>query len=277
MNLDYKRLKNTYIDLFKNNEKCDHVLTDVLFAFKEFYSFIDDKNVNKILEIGSGTGILIKEFSQIFRNKTFYGLDPHKKGFDNYRNVSKKISNKNLFIVHEDFSKFKPENKFDLIISFNVFEHLDDPLNYIRVVNTFLNNNGKSIILCPNYDFPYEPHFVLPIIYNKNLTYKIFKKKIINHEKKTGEKGLWKGLNLCSKKQIENFLKKNEYNYYFDEGIGNRLLSRIYDDKSAFFQKRQGIMAKIAKIGMKFKLDKIFFGLFKIPFPYMKLIIKKNN
>lgn len=276
MNLDYKRLKNTYIHLFQNNEKCDYVLTDVLFAFKEFYSFIDDNKVNKILEIGSGTGILLKELSQIFKNKMFYGLDPHKKGFYNYKNVSENISNKNLVIVNEDFSKFKPINKFDLIISFNVFEHVDDPNNYIKVVDTLLKSDGKSIILCPNYDFPYEPHFVLPIIYNKNLTYKIFKNRIINHERKTGEKGLWKGLNLCSKKKIENYLKKNKYSYYFDNNIGSRLLSRIHDDKSNFFQKRQGIMAKIAKIGMKLKLDKIFFNFLKIPFPYMKLIIKKK-
>ena len=65
MDLDYKRLKKTYIDLFHNEEKCDHVLTDVLFAFKEFYSFIEDSIISKkILEIGSGTGILLKELSQ---------------------------------------------------------------------------------------------------------------------------------------------------------------------------------------------------------------------
>jgi len=277
MDLDYKRLKKTYIDLFHNEEKCDHVLTDVLFAFKEFYSFIDDNNINKVLEIGSGTGILLMEFSNIFEKKTFYGLDPHKKGFNDYENVSKKIYNDNLSIVHEDFAKFKPENKFDLVISFNVFEHLDDPINYIEKINTFLNHNGKSIILCPNYDFPYEPHFVIPIIYNKKITYKLFKNRIIKHESKTGEKGLWEGLNLCSKKKIKNYLNEKKYNFYFDKDIGLRLLSRINDDKSNYFQKRQGIIAKIAKIAMVLKLDKILFEFLKIPFPYMKLIIKKND
>ena len=275
MDLDYKRLKSTYNDLFQNNEKCDHVLTDVLFAYKEFYEFINDKKVSKVLEIGSGTGILLNEFSQIFKDKIFYGLDPHKKGFNEYENVSKKISNKNLFIFHEDFEKFKPKNKFDLIISFNVFEHVDDPIKYIKKIDSFLNNHGKSIILCPNYDFPYEPHFVIPIIYNKHLTFKLFKSKIVNHEIKTGEKGLWQGLILCSKKKIENYLKKNKYNYNFDQGIVERLLSRIHNDQSEYFQKRQGLMAKIAKFGMKLKLDKILFSFFKIPFPYMKLIIKK--
>ena len=276
MDLNYKTLKKTYIDLFQNNEKCDHVLTDVLFAFNEFYSFIEDSKTKNILEIGSGTGILLKELSQIFKNKNFYGLDPHKKGFDEYENVSKNISNDNLIIFHEDFTEFKPENKFDLVISFNVFEHLDDPINYIEKIDSILNDQGKSIILCPNYDFPYEPHFVIPIIYNKNVTYKLFKNKINNHEIKTGEKGLWKGLNLWSKKKIENYLKKNKFNFYFDRNIRNRMLSRVNNDESEYFQKRQGIIAKIASIGMMLKLDKIFFEFLKIPFPYMKLIVKKK-
>ena len=49
MNLDYITLKKTYIDLFENSDKCDFVLTDVLFAFNEIYSLINDKKENKIL------------------------------------------------------------------------------------------------------------------------------------------------------------------------------------------------------------------------------------
>ena len=91
MNLDYKTLKNTYIDLFENSEKCDFILTDVLFAFNELYPIINNDKIKNVLEIGSGTGVLLKEFSKIFENKTFYGLDPHKRGFDNYEKISKKI------------------------------------------------------------------------------------------------------------------------------------------------------------------------------------------
>ena len=54
------------------------------------------------------------------------------------------------------------------------------------------------------------------------------------------------------------------------------MLSRVNNDESEYFQKRQGIIAKIASIGMMLKLDKIFFEFLKIPFPYMKLIVKKK-
>lgn len=276
MNLDYITLKKTYIDLFENSDKCDFVLTDVLFAFNEIYSLINDKKVNKILEIGFGTGILLKEFSKIFTEKSFYGLDPHERGFNNYEKISKKISNNNLFIIHEKLETFSPKENYDLIFSFNVFEHLEDQKIYIKKIDNLLNKDGKSIILCPNYDFPYEPHFIIPIILNKKITYKFFKKKIINHEKTTGENGLWDGLNFCSKKKIKKFLSQNNYQFKFDHGIKDRLLKRIDNDKSSYFKKRQGLVAKIAKIAKNIKLDKFIFDFLMIPFPYMKIIIKKK-
>ncbi len=278
MILNYKNLKNEYIGLFKDQEKCDFVLTDVLFAFNEIYSIINDERINTILEIGSGTSILLNELSKLFPQKKFFGLDPHQRGYSGYEEISKKISStKNLSIIHDDFKKFKPENSFDLIFSFNVFEHLHDQYDYIRKIDFLLNTSGKSVILCPNYDFPYEPHFIIPIIRNKETTFKLFKNKIKNHEKKTGEIGLWNGLNFCSKKEISNFLNNNNFNYKFDVSIKERFFKRIDEDQSSYFKKRQGVAAIIAKISKLLYLDKIIFDIFKIPFPYMKLIIEKKK
>ena len=115
---------------------------------------------------------------QLFPQKKFFGLDPHQRGYSGYEEISKKISStKNLSIIHDDFKKFKPENSFDLIFSFNVFEHLHDQYDYIRKIDFLLNRSGKSVILCPNYDFPYEPHFIIPIIRNKETTFKLFKNR----------------------------------------------------------------------------------------------------
>ena len=278
MILKYKNLKDEYIGLFNDQEKCDFVLTDVLFAFNEIYKIIDDSKTNTILEIGSGTSILLNELSKCFPNKKFFGLDPHQRGYSGYEKISKKISNtKNLSLIHHDFKEFNPEYTFDLIFSFNVFEHLQDQNEYIKKIDYLLSSTGKSIIFCPNYDFPYEPHFIIPIIRNKEITYKIFKKKIHKHEERTGEIGLWNGLNFCSKKKLSNFLNKNNFKFKFDVSIKDRFFKRIDDDQSSYFKKRQGVVAKIAKLARFLYLDKIIFDIFKIPFPYMKLIIEKKK
>ena len=278
MILNYENLKNEYISLFENKEKCDFILTDVLFAFNEIYSIIEDEKVNSILEIGSGTSILLNEISKRFPQKFFFGLDPHESGFSSYEQISKKISTKkNLSLFHESFKEFNPKSTFDFIFSFNAFEHVQNQNEYIKKTDNLLSSNGKNLILCPNYDFPYEPHFIIPIIYNKEITFKLFKKKIISYEEKTGELGLWNGLNFCSKKRLEFFLNKNGYKFKFDKSIKEKFLKRIDDDQSSYFKKRQGIIAKIAKLAKLLYLDKFIFDLLKIPFPYMKIIIEKKE
>jgi len=278
MILNYENLKNEYISLFENKEKCDFILTDVLFAFEEIYPIIEDEKVNSILEIGCGTSILLNEISKRFPHKNFFGLDPHESGFSGYEKISKRISTKkNLSLFHENFKEFNPNTTFDFIFSFNVFEHVQSQNEYIKRTDSLLSAKGKNLILCPNYDFPYEPHFIIPIIYNKNFTFKLFKKKIINHEEKTGEFGLWNGLNFCSKKKLNFFLNSNGYKFKFDKNIKEKFLSRIDNDQSLYFKKRQGIIAKFTKLAKLLYLDKFIFDLLKIPFPYMKITIDKKE
>ena len=46
MQLNYQILKEKYLSYFNNNiDKCDYVLTDVLFAFNEIYFLV---NYNKV-------------------------------------------------------------------------------------------------------------------------------------------------------------------------------------------------------------------------------------
>ncbi len=280
MQLNYQILKEKYLSYFNNNiDKCDFVLTDVLFAFNEIYTFVKDEKVKSILEIGSGTGILISELKKIFPEKIFTGIDPNESGFHNYQDISNKLAaeKKNLKILNTDIDNFKKDRKYDLIFSFNVFEHVLEQKNYLKKTYDLLEKNGKNIIFCPNYDFPYEPHFVLPIIFNKEITYKIFKDKILSHEKKTQEIGLWDGLNINGKKNIEKIMKKNNYSYTFDYSIQNRIFERLSNDQSKYFKKRQGIAGRLAIIGKLFYLDKIIFNILRVPFPYLKLIINKNE
>ena len=135
--------------------------------------------------------------------------------------------------------------------------------------------NYSNIILAPNYDFPYEPHFVIPIIINKKITKFFFKNKIKRSEIKTNEIGLWEGLYFLGKKEVERYLTTNNYSYYFDFEIKQRMFNRITQDKE--FKRRQGIGGRLAIFAKNLYLDKLIFDFFKVPFPYMKLIIDKKN
>ncbi len=276
MKLNYLTLKNKYLRFFDENEDYfNFIITDVMFGYKEIYQSIINNNIKSVLEVGCGTGILISELKERFPEIKFTGLDPNESGFHDYKNISKKVihEEKSINIINSAIEAYTTNETYDLIFSFNVFEHVKNQNEYLETTYNLLSQEGKSIIFAPNYDFPYEPHFILPIIINKKLTKKLFDKKIATHENKTKEFGLWEGLNLNGKSSIEKFLIKNNYDYIFDLDIKDRMIKRIFDDK--YFKKRQGVAAKLAIYGKFIFLDKFLFNILKIPFPYLKLIIKK--
>ena len=277
MKLNYEKLSKKYLNLFENKDRCDFVLTDVLFAFEELYNTISDPRINSIIEIGSGTGILLNELSDVFPKKNFFGLDPHESGFHYYENIKKKLPQKNnLKFKKAHLKDLSHSDKYDLIFSFNVFEHVGNQLNFIKDSYKLLRDDGKKIIFFPNYDFPYEPHFVIPLIINKSITFRLFKNKINNHEKNTNEIGLWKGLNFNGRRKIKKMLTNERIRFEFDNSIKEKIFERIINDPSKYFKKRQNFVSKLALLSKKLYLDKFIFNFLKIPFPYLKLIISKK-
>ena len=276
MLLDYKNLRNKYLKYFDNDEHyCDFVLADVVFGFSEVSDFLKKRNVSSVLEIGSGTGILLNELKENFPDIQFSGIDPNISGFHNLKTIISKLNEDgfNIKVESTGVEKYSSDKKFDLIFSINVFEHVEDQIQYLLKTHELLNKNGLNVILCPNYDFPYEPHFVIPIIINKKITKFIFNSKIENFEKKENEHGLWDGLSFLGRKKIEKILKNHNYTYFLDDTIKARMLNRLNSDRA--FKKRQGIAGTLAKILRFLMIDKLIFNILRVPFPYMKLIIKK--
>ena len=276
MLLDYKNLRNKYLKYFDNDEHyCDFVLADVVFGFSEVSDFLKKRNVSSVLEIGSGTGILLNELKENFPDIQFSGIDPNISGFHNLKTIISKLNEDgyNIKVESTGVEKYSSDKKFDLIFSINVFEHVEDQVQYLLKTHELLNKNGLNVILCPNYDFPYEPHFVIPIIINKKITKFIFNSKIENFEKKENEHGLWDGLSFLGRKKIEKILKNHNYTYFLDDTIKARMLNRLNSDRA--FKKRQGIAGTLAKILRFLMIDKLIFNILRVPFPYMKLIIKK--
>ncbi len=277
MQLDYENIKKKYIKYFNfNDHYCDRVLADIVFGFTEISDFIKENKVSTVLEVGSGTGILLNELKNHFPKIKFSGIDPNVSGFYNREEIIDNLNKDGHKIKVENIGikDYETNEKFDLIFSVNVFEHVEHQHEYLLKSYSLLNKNGKSIILCPNYDFPYEPHFVLPIIFNKNITKFIFKSKIKKFEEKENEIGLWEGISLLGRKEIEKYLVKQNIDYILDESIKTRMLKRLETDVS--FKKRQGIAGIIAKICKLLFIDRLIFDFIKVPFPYMKLIIKKK-
>ena len=92
MSIKYESLKKKYFELFDGKlEYFDFIITDVLFAYKEISKIIKKQEIRRVLEVGCGTGILLRELKENFKDVDFTGLDPNQSGFHHYEKISEKI------------------------------------------------------------------------------------------------------------------------------------------------------------------------------------------
>jgi len=154
-------------------------------------------------------------------------------------------------------------------------EHLTDWRHFLLFVKKTLKKNGSCLILCPNYKFPYESHFGIPVIINKKITYFLYKNRIQEKEIRENCVGLWKSLNFIKYHQVEREIKKLGLKVTTDNNIIIEMLNRLKEDKEFYIRHKS--LYYIAIFFMKLKI----FTLLKLKFfqkysPYMKLEIKKN-
>ena len=130
---------------------------------------------------------------------------------------------------------------------------------YLKKTNEWLNPEGLNIILCPNYSFPYESHFKIPIIINKKLTYSIFKKKIKKYEKENKSLGLWDSLNFIKMRKIKSYCLNNKLKFTYCNTILDDV-NRIEQDQD--FKKDKNLLEHVQifkKIGIVIKQENFYF------------------
>jgi hypothetical protein len=227
--------------------------------------FIDD-NLNhlpidaKILEIGAGTLLLSTQLVREGRDVT--ALEPVSFGFSHFTQLQALvlelagihgITPKLLNIQAENL---KETSKFDFAFSINVMEHVDNVDSTIKKVTSALKINAPYRFTCPNYFFPYEPHFNIPTFFNKKFTEKLLKNKIYNHPYIADPKGVWESLNWITVGQIKiTVISSANLAVIFNKNIlGNTFHRLVFD--ADFSSRRSKLIVKIVKLIVSFKLHR---------------------
>ena len=116
--------------------------------------FLDDADIrqipNELLEIGCGTGGLLFElFQKGYRNLS--GFEPSSVAV-NISKLDKDFSPQiyNEFFSSEAVKRNKLEEKYDLIISTAVLEHIRDVKDFLLAIRTALKESGIAILTVPN-------------------------------------------------------------------------------------------------------------------------------
>ncbi len=106
---------------------------------------INDRDIKnlKILDVGCGGGIICEPLARLGAKVTGIDFAP------NNIKAAKIHAKKNkleINYINKDIEKSKLDQKFDLILMFEVLEHLDDWRKTIKNIKRNLNKNGKIII-----------------------------------------------------------------------------------------------------------------------------------
>ncbi len=116
-----------------------------------------NKNIESMLDVGSGYG-----FWMDYCNK----IGIKSEGFDLSEEVVKYAKdNLNLNVIKEDAMNFQTNKKYDLIMMFDVLEHMENPNKFLTNYKNLLNENGLLYIQVPNligFRIPKEHDYGLP-------------------------------------------------------------------------------------------------------------------
>lgn len=201
----------------------------------------------RCLEIGSGPGLLLGRLQARFPGCSFEGIEPVGSGFAKTEAPLSEITARTGITVHRcGYEDFAPSAPYDLIFSINVFEHVAAWRDYLTRTHGWLAPGGASVMLCPNYSFPWEPHFRIPIVGGKQATYRLFARRIEGYERREHYEGLWASLNFVRKREVLAFARGAGLKISSDDSVMARMIARLFKDPA--FAKRQRALGWAAKL-----------------------------
>jgi len=129
-------LNDSHSDAYSVGRK--RLFTSQLKYIKKFL-----KNDFSILEIGSGHGETLIEFEKL--NFKITGIEPDSKNVTHLKKILKRSK-----IIQSSIEELNINEKFDLIWMSHVFEHLSDPISFLKNIQKNMNYNSILFIEVPS-------------------------------------------------------------------------------------------------------------------------------
>ena len=170
---------------------------------------INNRNIKnlKILDVGCGGGIICEPLARLGAKVT--GID-----FAPNNIIAAKIHSKKnklkINYINKDIEKSKLDEKFDIILMFEVLEHLDNWKKTIKNIKKNLNKNGLIIIST----------------INRNLLSKLFAINIAENILHWIPKGTHDYNKLIKPEELKKILLKEKFNFNNIKGLVFNPLNR---------------------------------------------------
>lgn len=261
----YRRVISS-VDIEKVSLEIDFSLSEMIFIYgivkeesRQTLSLLRGLKIKqdaRLLEVGAEYGIASICLAMMGLNVT--ALEPGGIGFEENSRASKVIARMcgvelNHLTTTVEEADFEVVEKFDLVFSNNVLEHIDDVQAGLTNLLKAIKPDGMMIHSCANYAFPYEPHFSkLLFPFFPQLTKYVLPREIRNH-------GVWKSLNFVTASQVKRNSRKNDVFCAFRKGTMTTSIRRLRSDQT--FAARHKWPRRIASNDLFFRFLMTIFSL----------------
>jgi SAM-dependent methyltransferase len=219
--------RQEYFDIYANEARFGFSVIDAEFNALQPGSLI--------MEVGAGMLLLSGYLAN--RGMEVYALEPIAGGFSHFCELQnavlryyEKIGLK-LNLIESPIESFTDTECFDYVYSINVFEHISDVERGLSNAYLSLKIGGGLRVYCPNYHFPYEPHFNIPTLFDKRLTESVFKSSIMKSSHMHEAQETWDALNWINVSQVRRlFLKRFGKEPIFNRLAMHQIISRVLSD-----------------------------------------------
>ena len=211
----------------------------------------------EILEVGGG--ILALAIQLATEGFKVTSVEPVGEGFSGisfimniFAEISKK-ENLTFSLIKSPIEDCAFDHKFDFAFSINVMEHLQNPYSVLNQLIEFLKIGAKYRFFCPNYDFPYEPHFGKWLFFRRDKAFYLQASRA-NSELIPADKasGLLSSLNFLTLRHLKNSVEGKEIRLEPNRNALYEILNRASYDLE--LGKRHPGISRVTKIVFSLKL-----------------------
>jgi 2-polyprenyl-3-methyl-5-hydroxy-6-metoxy-1,4-benzoquinol methylase len=112
---------------------------------------LEDNLELKLLDVGAGSGLMLKYFKDLGYSVAGIELDPSL-----VSKMKKDPDLKGLSIQQGDITKLKGKEEFDVVVCNDVIEHIEDDRRAIKNLWTYVKPGGMLVITVPAHSFLYS-------------------------------------------------------------------------------------------------------------------------
>jgi 2-polyprenyl-3-methyl-5-hydroxy-6-metoxy-1,4-benzoquinol methylase len=190
---------------------------------------------SNILEVGGGIMLLASQLASEGFQVT--SVEPVGLGFSDIEYLKRVVIEKcqadgiALTTDPRRIEEFNSDNVFAYIFSINVMEHLINPYHTLGELMKYLSPSGIYRFFCPNYDFPYEPHFSKWMFKRRNKSFYLSKSAVMNSKiDLTDSEGLYDSLNFITATKLKKNLKTGNVELNFNKHAFKNIIERSLND-----------------------------------------------